>query len=207
MSHRIYTTPGFVVGSRPHGEGGKILFIFTQELGQVSSIAQGIRLSKSKLRYHAQDYSMANFSLVRGKDFWRVVGAEPMKEPMKDRQSQTVSTSVPTSTPAYALRVRMFSVLSRLLQGEEKNATLFEAVDAACQFLDTPEAKDSVDVAEPIIMLRILHHLGYVRLIPDLAPFLTNNSFTPELFKTMAMPGMKTKAIKEINTALQESHL
>jgi DNA repair protein RecO len=201
MSHRIYTTPGFVVGSRPHGEGGKILFIFTAELGQVSSIAQGIRLSKSKLRYHAQDYSLANFSLVRGKDFWRVVGAESMGNEFGD------SGKIFTSTAAYGLRVRMLSVLARLLQGEEKNAALFESVHAAYEFLDMPEAKDFIDAAEPVIMLRILHHLGYVRLMPGLAPFLTDNLFTPELFKAMALPGMKAKAIKEINTALQESHL
>jgi len=66
---------------------------------------------------------------------------------------------------------------------------------------------DAQNFAEPIIMLRILHHLGYVRHAADLATFLADNSFTPELFAAMAAPGMKAKAIKEINTALQESHL
>lgn len=206
MSHRIYTTPGFVIGSRPSGEGGKILFIFTAELGQVMALAQGIRLSKSKLRYHAQDYSLANFSLVRGKDFWRVVGAEAVaNDGSQSAQSSGISKS--TSAATYALRVRMLSILSRLLQGEEKNAALFDAVNAAYEFLDGSEAKNSAELAEPIIMLRILHHLGYVRVITDLAPFLTGNLFSPELFEAMKQPGMKAKAIKEINTALQESHL
>jgi DNA repair protein RecO len=202
MSHRIYTTPGFVIGSRPNGEGGKILFIFTAELGQVMALAQGIRLSKSKLRYHAQDYSLANFSLVRGKDFWRVVGAEAI---INEETPAQVSKS--TSTATYALRVRMLSILSRLLQGEEKNEALFDAVNAAYEFLDSSEAKNSTELAEPVIMLRILHHLGYVRVIADLGPFLADNSFSPELFEVMKQSGMKMKAIKEINTALQESHL
>jgi DNA repair protein RecO len=205
MSHRIYTTPGFVVNSRPYGEGGKILFIFTAELGQVSAIAQGIRLSKSKLRYHAQDYSLANFSLVRGKDFWRVVGADDSVESCL--AESTDGKKISTTNSAYVLQVRMLSVLSRLLQGEEKNVALFETVNAAYQFLGTSEAKDSAQIVEPIIMLRVLHHLGYVRLIPDLTPFLTDNSFTPELLASFAAPGLKSKAIKEINAALQESHL
>jgi len=207
MSHRIYTTAGFVLASRPNGEGGKILFIFTRELGRVSTIAQGIRLSKSKLRYHAQDYSLANFSLVRGKDFWRVTGAEGIST-KEDEQLNELSKS----DFAYILCVRIFSVLSRLLQGEEKNEALFEAVLAAYKFLQTLTIQNStlkniVESAEPIIMLRILHHLGYVRSSAELAQFLADNSFSPELFAALALPGMKTKVIKEINTALQESHL
>lgn len=199
MSHRIYTTPGFVLGSRPYGEAGRILFIFTLELGQISAIAQGIRLSKSKLRYHAQDYSLANFSLVRGKDFWRIVGAESI--------AAKKSGHVLSTDPVYALRVRTLSVLSRMLAGEEKNEALFSAVIAAHDFFDTAAAHAFVEYAEPVIMLRVLHHLGYVRSVPELAPFLNDNSFAPELFAAFAVPGMKTKAIKEINTALQESHL
>ena len=197
MSHHIYTTPGFVIGSRPHGEGGKILFIFSAELGHVSAIAQGIRLSKSKLRYHAQDYALANFSLVRGKDFWRIVGAEAAG-------ALEISTGMPA---AYALRVRIFSVLSRLLQGEEKNAPLFDTVTAAYHFLSLPEAQDFIAPAEPIIMLRILNHLGYVRNVPELAPFLADNALNSELFTAFSAPGVRAQAIKEINTALKESHL
>jgi recombinational DNA repair protein (RecF pathway) len=195
MSHRIYTTPGFVVNSRPYGEGGKMLSIFTAELGQVFAIAEGIRLSKSKLRYHAQDYSFAVFSLVRGRDLWRVVGAETAH----DGVAGTISV----------VRVRMFSMLNRLVQGEEKNAALFDMVRAAHEFLKKNETDliETTALAEPIIMLRILHHLGYVRSSDELGPFLADSSFTPELFALFSRPGIKTKAIAEINSALQESHL
>ena len=73
--HAIHTTPGFIIGSRPYGEAGKMLSIFTRDFGLVTATAQGIRLERSKLRYHAQDLSFGSFSLVRGREFWRLTSA------------------------------------------------------------------------------------------------------------------------------------
>ena len=191
MSHHIYTTPGFVVESFAHGEAGKFIYIFTRDLGMVAGAAQGIRLSQSKLRYHAQDFSFATFSLVRGKEIWRIVGAEKISE-------KKVSP----------LFVRVLKILKRLVPGEEKNEALFEAVLAAHTFLHNSDpalvAADET-AAEYIIMLRILHQLGYVRVIATLEPFLHDNFFSPELLA--AMTSVKSAAVKEINTALKESQL
>jgi recombinational DNA repair protein (RecF pathway) len=194
MSHHIYTTPGFVVESFSNGEAGKFIYIFTRDLGMVAAVAQGIRLSQSKLRYHAQDFSFANFSLVRGKEIWRIIGAEHI--------------SGGNVSPLF---VRVLKILKRLVSGEEKNEALFDIVLAAHQFLQNmdPEnlggPKTDESSAEYIIMLRILHQLGYVRTMASLEPFLKDNSFDPELFSAMTL--VKSAAIKEINTALKESHL
>ena len=75
MSYTIITTPGFIIGSRPRGEAGKLLSIFTRDLGLVLASAQGIRLEKSKLRYAARDYSFGEYSFVKGKEFWRLTDA------------------------------------------------------------------------------------------------------------------------------------
>src|ERR1700733_8051707 len=100
MSHRIYTTSGFVVESRPYGEAGKILSIFTRDLGMVNAAAQGIRLVRSKLRYHAQDFSLAKFSLVRGRDLWRVVGAENVENVVQKNPSDVPAAILATVTTA-----------------------------------------------------------------------------------------------------------
>jgi hypothetical protein len=76
--HHVHTTDGFTIGSKPYGEAGKIVFIYTRDLGFLTAIAQGIRLEKSKLRYSIRDYGFASFSLVHGKEFWRIVGASEM---------------------------------------------------------------------------------------------------------------------------------
>jgi recombinational DNA repair protein (RecF pathway) len=215
MSHRIYTTLGFIVESRPYGEAGKILSIFTRELGMVNVAAQGIRLSPSKLRYHSQDGSLAEFSLVRGRDLWRLVGAE--KNVPKDQPALlNISTFSNSHDPLF---IRTLAVLRRLIHGEEKNETLFEAVLAVHAFLgknnkdknNKDKNKDEkailISLAEPVIILRILHHLGYVRTKPEFEIFLADNSFSVEILEKMSVPGIKSSVIKEINKALEESHL
>src|SRR3954464_15134396 len=79
MAHHIYTTPGFIIHSAPQSESGKYFLVFTRDLGMVGATAQGVRLSQSKLRYYTQDYSFSLFSLVRGKDVWRMVGAKEIE--------------------------------------------------------------------------------------------------------------------------------
>ena len=196
MSHHIYTTSGFVVESYPHGEAGKFISIFTRDLGMIAGVAQGIRLSASKLRYHTQDFSLATFSLVRGKEVWRIIGAEQEKNAHIHRAISSPST----------LFIQILKILKRLVAGEEKNEELFDVVLTAYYFLQKPELdQTTLRNAEYIIMLRILHRLGYIRSIVTLEPFLKDNSFTDELFQ--AMTPLKTIALKEINTALKESHL
>jgi len=206
MSHRIYTTLGFVVQSLPYGEAGKMLSLFTRELGMVNVAAAGIRLGQSKLRYHVQDFSLSEFSLVRGRDLWRLVGAEKSDMSTCHRDP---------------LLIRTLAVLRRLIHGEEKNEALFEAVMAAYDFLEirrteknekaeeAKKAEEAVFVthAEPVIMLRILRYLGYIRKKPELEVFLADNSFATELLEKMSVPTVKSLAVREINRALEESHL
>jgi DNA repair protein RecO len=206
MPHRIYTTSGFVIESRPYGEAGKMLSIFTRELGMVNAAAAGIRLGQSKLRYHVQDFSLAEFSLVRGRDIWRLVGAEKAE---KIAQKNTADMPNYHHDPLF---IRTLAVLRRLIHGEEKNEALFEAVIAAYDFLNTYRTEKAAEVtrvtlAEPVIMLRILHHLGYIRKKPELEVFLADNSFAAKLLEKMSISAVKSLAIREINKALEESHL
>jgi recombinational DNA repair protein (RecF pathway) len=204
MSHHVYTTPGFVVESHPHKEAGKFIYIFTRDLGMVGAAASGIRFEKSKLRYHAQDFSLATFSLVRGKETWRVVGAQEVLH----HRIPTAGDKDAAAHAGYLLYVRILKVLKRLIPGEEKNEALFDAVLVAGNAL-AGETFTSVELQliEPLIMLRILHHLGYVRNSADFTDFIKDNSFEKGIVAVLIAPNMKSKIIKEINTALKESQL
>ncbi|MEK7095622.1 MAG: recombination protein O N-terminal domain-containing protein [Patescibacteria group bacterium] len=184
--HHIYTTPAFVIHSTANGEAGKSLLLFTRDFGMLWATAQGVRLSSSKLRYHLQDYAFVNVSLVRGKEMWRLTGAVE-----GDRKR--------TPTPLF---VRVLQVLKRMLTGEEKNEKLFEIVEA---LYNLPFAEEEAEIVECIIMLRLLHSLGYISKSNLLEIFLLNNDFTKEVIGEMRK--IKTIAIKEINNALKESHL
>jgi recombinational DNA repair protein (RecF pathway) len=182
--HHIYTTKGFVVHSTPHGESGKFLLIFTKDFGMIGATAQGIRLDKSKLRYHIQDFDLANISIVRGKEVWRLTGAHELEHEKITK-----------------VHVRVLILLRRLLQGEDKNEKLFEIIDE----LYKTKITEDVESVESLTVLRILNSLGYVKDNKLFTELLSTHEVTPEFIDYTKQH--KSLIIKEINTALKESHL
>lgn len=192
MAHHIYTTPGFILDSKPRGEAGKTLFIFTRELGLVLAIAQGVRLGVSKLRYHTQNFSYCICSLVRGKEMWRLTGA----------------TEADVVMPKQTLYVQVLALLRRLLHGEERNDVLFDTVLAFHAYLqspDTPSDQSGLASVERIIVLRILHILGYVGNVAELEVFFTKGEWNSSLLAESEK--LKSTMLFHINKGLQESQL
>lgn len=212
MSHHVYTTPGFVIDSRPNGEAGKLLYIFTRELGLVLAAAQGVRLGVSKLRYHTQDFSYANFSLVRGKEMWRLVGATAIEESSPERLVPIAATM----SLVYFLRARVFALLRRLLHGEEANEALFDTLVSFEQYISKSQIEDEdVEFVECIIVLQVLHALGYVehgsKGSAEIEKFFghSNKEGLPK-WSTVLISEMKSArkiAIQAINKGLKESQL
>lgn len=194
--YAIHTTPGFIIGSRPYGEAGKLLSIFTKDFGLVSAAAQGIRLERSKLRYHVQDHSFGAFSLVRGRELWRLTGA---------RAGPEVGGQI--SGRGLELTARLASLLKRLLHGEEANAALFKCLEDSVRFLEEypGAAGRRLETLESVTVLRILHALGYVGDGSGLDGVFGPLTLTPEILDSMA--DKRRKMNIQINTALKESHL
>lgn len=194
MSHHIYTTPGFIVHSTSQAEAGKYYLLFTRDLGMIGATAQGVRLSQSKLRYYTQDFAYSLFSVVKGKEVWRMTGAKEI-----EGRGEVLAEN-------RKLYVRVLYLLKRLLPGEEKNEHLFGIIDALylhlTQTVTTKEERESI---EYITVLRILHSLGYVR--SDI--FLDVFCMTTDLSKGILddLNAQKDFVIGEINAALKESQL
>ncbi len=196
MSHTIHTTEGFILKSTNFGEANKYFYIFTNEFGLIKAAAQSVRHLKSKLRYGLEDFSLAQVSVVRGREIWRLTSAEKIFN-LRDKES-------------LLLLSRIFSLLLRLLHGEERNNLLFESVKEGLRFLIdyNSKEKDRVeDLAnlECIMALRILSALGYIGKLGDFDQFTTSPYFSPELLTKMS--ALKTRAIMEINKSLKETHL
>jgi len=184
------------------GEANKYFFIFTREFGLIRAAAQGVRHLKSKLRYGLADYSFCQVSLVRGKEIWRLTSAEKKLSPK-------ISTEKGDSEK-FLLLSRIFSLLLRLLHGEEKNELLFDSVKEGMLFLNNYQEENknqAEDLAnlECILALRILSSLGYIGKMADFDQFTTSPYFTRELLAEMGT--LKTRAILEINKSLKETHL
>lgn len=144
--YSIVTTEGFVLDSKPYGEAGKLLFIFTKDYGLVVATAQGIRLEKSKLRYFVQDYGLYSFSFVKGKEYWRLTNAQSVTD---------------LNSEGKKLKAKLGSLMRSLLHGEGENLELFEVIRSLFIIRDELILARESDI-ESLLVLRIMHRLGYI---------------------------------------------
>jgi DNA repair protein RecO (recombination protein O) len=196
MAHHVYTTEAFVIESTPSGEANKMFSVFTRELGMIRASAQGVRLIKSKLRFSLQDYSFVNVSVVRGKEIWRITNAKAewnLYQLYKHRPD------------IMHVIAQIFALLRRLMPGEEKNEHLFMVLHHAFEFLkDTDIKEETVQSFERIVVMNVLHHLGYMGNDPELSSFI-NAVWSEELLKDMNEK--KTLSLSAINRAIKETQL
>lgn len=139
MSYHIYTTQGITLSYRPSREADRIYSILTRDLGLIRATALGVRKEASKLRGSLEPITLAQISLVRGKEYWRVTSVE---------------SSVRVEPRAEILRP--LALLERLVQGEAVQPELHETVE---RFL---LAKPEEDL-ESLFVANILWQLGYIK--------------------------------------------
>jgi len=196
MSYHIYRTKGFILGSWDSKEANKTFSIFTREFGLIHASAQSVRSISSKLRFHLQDLSLADISLVKGKEIWRIVSAS----------GNELYGSLKGNMEHVRLYVRILGLLKRLLHGEEKNERLFDMVNEAFEFLKSGKIpNEQMDNLECILVLKILHNLGYVGEPDKFKHFIEKTEWNESFI--LAMAGVQRDAIRAINQSLKESHL
>lgn len=195
--HNIYTTEGFILKSMPFGEANRYFLIFTKDFGLIRATAQGVRLLKSKLRYSLVDNSLVTLSVVRGKDLWRITSA----------QSRTSAHEAFKNRPKeFTLINRVFSLVLRLVHGEEKNERLFTDLHEAVSFLNQNTLSAiQLHNFECILALRLLFDLGYLSGVGDFENFVSSSEFNLDLISSL--DDIKGKAIGEINKSLKASQL
>ena len=193
--HHVYTVEAIIVKSVPIGEANKYYFLLTKDLGLIKASAQGVRLGKSKLKGHLQDFNFISVSLVKGKNIWRITSVDTLN-----------SFNFLRSLNKLVAIKNVFSLLLRLVHGEEKNESLFNVVGLFYDFLTKNNLSlEDIKSLEIITVLRILYYLGYFKKSFDLIDFVDNNQISAEVIESFA--DKKRAAIADINEALKESHL
>jgi len=194
--HTIYHTDAFVLDEIPYGEAGKVYTLFTKKLGLIRASAQGVRYEKSKLRFSISKYAKVHVALVQGKSGWKLTNAYANYNLFKE-----------TELSVFRVIVRIFSLLSRLIQGEEANETLFETIDESMNYLtrNKKQETNNINDVECVIVLRILNNLGYIGDHKNIKFFVLDNILNNEHID--AMNKNRAHVLKEINRALKESHL
>ncbi|OHA45226.1 MAG: hypothetical protein A3H13_02525 [Candidatus Taylorbacteria bacterium RIFCSPLOWO2_12_FULL_48_11] len=191
--YHLYHTPALVLGSSPTGEGSRTVELFTRELGLVSARAQGVRLARSKLRYHLTDFSYTDAWLVRWREVWRLANAVSRANFF----SELVGDSA-----ARAVLARAALLLRRLLPPEEKHEKLFDAVVSCAAFFQsrTCSAGEFRDI-EILLALRILFHLGYLGEPKEFLEVAAGESFGA--FEISSIAPLRRQLVSIINSSLR----
>lgn len=76
MAIEKYVTKAIILESYDQGEHDRAYKVFTREFGLLICQAKSVRKLESKLRAHLLPRSISLLTLVKGKEVWRLVGAE-----------------------------------------------------------------------------------------------------------------------------------
>jgi len=198
MSYTKLHTPALVLSGHNVGESSRLYSLFTKEFGMVHAKAQGVREIKSRHRFALQTLSMADVSLVKGKYGWRITNTMPQS---------SLYTAFTDDFHKRKIVLRVAQLLKRLVQGEQPDEVLYATVSNAVHFLQNETLeREAITHLEILIVLRMLHILGYLKQEDTFDPLLTNlESFSHtdlEYLRTI-----RPKAILTINTAIKATQL
>ena len=184
---------GIVLGGFPSGEGSVRVRIYTDQAGLISAHAKSAREERSQLRAHLEPATYGHFSLVKGKDVWRVTGISGTKN---------AHFALAGNAEAERSLARVISFVRQFVRGEGSDPYLFAALWDFVTALpkDAALAKD----AECATVLKILAVLGYVEDTERIAPFL-NRPYGPELLR--AVGASRAPLLKVINEGISASGL
>ena len=173
MAYHIHTTRALILKSRGEGEGHKILHLLTEDLGALTAHAQSVRVLKSKLRYHLQDYTLARLSLVRGKAIWRVTGAE------------TLSRTHTRLAHSRAITARLCSLAYELTLPDDPHTDLFQDLFSLVEYLSVDDAsrRTLAPHAELLTLLRMLARAGFLEERASLGRFIAPHTLSDSLLR------------------------
>ncbi|HRZ30320.1 MAG TPA: hypothetical protein P5274_01465, partial [Candidatus Paceibacterota bacterium] len=152
--------------------------------------AQGVRLEKSKLRYSLQNYHFAHLDLVRGREYWRLVGAEKLG-------------SANSAQTNFCRKIG--SVLARLIHGEEASNSIFSDLSQAWELLASESDELKLEDLEIFILVRLLFKLGYLASSSLTSPIIFPQEFS--LSDILFVVDKRVLLIKVINSSLLASGL
>lgn len=139
MSIEKYVTKALVMESFDHGENDRVYKLFTREFGLIMAHTKSVRKLESKLRAHIMPRTISLITLVQGREFWRIVGAE-----------ERVGNS--------AVNHEVIDLLIRFIHGEESHKTLYDRVE---EYLGKADNYDK-QKARILFYFILLTELGYV---------------------------------------------
>jgi DNA repair protein RecO (recombination protein O) len=145
---KLYKTTAVVLRQRKLGEAGKILTLFTPNLGKLDAVAKGVRRPKSKLAGHVEPLTYTTFLLAKGRDLDIVTQAQALEAflPLREDLERT----------GRALYVA--ELVDRFTPDRQESYPIFRLLLETLQRLAT---SDRLDIALRFFEMRLLDCLGY----------------------------------------------
>lgn len=192
MSYHVYTTDGVILKRSYFGEADVVLHILTENMGLIVASARSARASVSKLRPALQEYTLATVSCVKGKSSWKVTNISPIKNFYFDGNKYSHRTLA-----------QITSLVLKMMPGEIAHPEVFRIFKNSFNHLMfLPEEK--MTSFEILVVLRILHELGYVA--PEkIKNYIFSDDFSPELLSSV--DENKKILVDVINNSLRASQL
>jgi recombinational DNA repair protein (RecF pathway) len=190
MSYGVYHTDMIVLDRLPRGEANVLFTLLTRDLGIIRAQAQSVRKNESKLRYGLQYLSMGTVDVIRAKDTWRIVGAEP--------QAMLLPNDI-YHKPLH----RIIRLATRILPHDETIDGLFEILHAAQIMLSQRSDPSQQRAIDLVTVARLLWLGGYWN--ESLSVYVETIELTDEDIAVIQEQAQVYTA--SINTALRLTHL
>jgi len=194
MYHKHHTK-GIILGGTGEGDYSRRVAVLTESFGLIYGKVQGARMLKSRLRSGVQDFTYGEFSLVHGKVGWRVVST---------RVEKNFFELLKNSPSKLAILGNTLRLVRKLVAGEEPDAPLFQIITGFLERLPAMEER-LVQMAECMVLMKILHTLGYMRHDPEFLENFQTINLTQEDLENL-LP-KRVKMIKLINESLKATQI
>lgn len=159
---RQINTEGIILGKKPYGEGHEMVFIFSKELGKITTQAKGSRKIKSKFLGHLETLNICNLQLYHSPHSYLITECNSV-QPFKFDQLSHLHTE-------YALKVASL-LLHSLAEAEEDSLLYTKIKEALSDFTDSN--KPIVNYLQ--ICTSLINHLGFFSDFTNTCPNCFND--------------------------------
>ncbi len=122
-------TEGIVIKENKYGETSKILTILTKDLGKISVMARGVKSPKSKYVANSQVFSLNQYQLRKGRNFYFIYEAELMDSNYGLREE----------IYRFFYASYILELIYKSLPMEQKHENVYEMTKKALEILGTME--------------------------------------------------------------------
>lgn len=195
MTYTKHHAHALILQHQDHGESDRMFMLLTETHGVLRAVAQSVREEKSKLRNALTYGPCVSVELIQTRGNWRITNA---------RAEGLTAMQLPVSVQR--ARERVLSLTERLIDTEEPVPEIFHILNEGIRCLENASLRpDDITTIETIVVMRILHRLGYF----GGGKYFEHIIASPYITDTVVAEAsrLRSKIIPHINRSMREIQL